>query len=431
VTWQSLSPDTERSQFEQAVRQCLSPHGQSSLLWAIRPALWQSRTRMVQPTRRPHMRNLMRSYALRPPLHFAMRDETLIVWGTENQRRVLLTGIRGSTSVPRFHYTPSPTQIGRHIATANEEANDFERLPGVNDLTLDWSWVKYNLGRAALGRAIAERILEQQRPTSIVVATQHAPLIRALLATLRSAKIPTLYVPHAPVADNYEYADLPFDFAGLRGPAEIAHYVALEADESRLSDCGDPSLNGVEMEGPSGPGRLPVFAVSPWSGDEKAWLWETARAGMPSGTIVAPHPRSQPKELSDQLAPGWSIADGVRTVDLLRTSASVLVQSSSGVGLEGLRLGLPLVDFRPPGTEPNYHFLRHPCVDVVRDHQSLRTIMAERNAPSSDAAVQARIAWATQWSSRTGSAASTAIEELVDTIPSRGVQKPLLDRFSM
>ena len=65
---------------------------------------------------------------------------------------------------------------------------------------------------------------------------------RALVLAAREAGIATVYIPHAPVISDARLVDLPVDYAGLRGPAEVDHYESLGAPGKRLTVVGNPAM---------------------------------------------------------------------------------------------------------------------------------------------------------------------------------------------
>ena len=77
----------------------------------------------------------------------------------------------------------------------------------------------------------------------------------------REAGIATVYIPHAPVISDARLVDLPVDYAGLRGPAEVDHYEALGAPGERLAVVGNAALSERDPELTKQRLREPVLAT--------------------------------------------------------------------------------------------------------------------------------------------------------------------------
>ena len=229
--------------------------------------------------------------------------------------------------------------------------------------------------------AQSEAALRALAPRAAIVATTHSIHSRALVLAAREAGITTVYIPHAPVISDARLVDLPVDYAGLRGPAEIDHYEALGAPGGRLTVVGNPAI-GEQRRGAHGPRvREPVLATGADDPEALRATIELAHSVFGERCVLSPHPRTDPDSLRELMPDGWRLWTG-RTLDLLQQGPPALVQSSSGVALEGLGLGIPTIELAFPNTEPNYPFLRDPPVLFASDPVSCARLCS---APGSSA----------------------------------------------
>lgn len=256
------------------------------------------------------------------------------------------------------------------------------------------------LTRSAL-MAEKMRVLAAGRDVRMVaVGSQHNAAARSVLVGARDLGVTTAYIPHAPVARNANYEDLPTDVALLRGDAEEEHYTALGAD-GRIDVVGDPSL-----------GPLPSDPV-PWAGAAVAALPPTdslkfssylafLRAADLRDLQVAPHPRTDEQVLRAAMDPSWVTLSGASTFAALNErGASAVVQYGSGVGLEALLLGLPVIDICPQGSAPDYPYLDDPLVCSVSTTEQLAECLFNRQK-SSAGLRSARTVYARRWVGTSG-----------------------------
>ena len=129
---------------------------------------------------------------------------------------------------------------------------------------------------------------------------------------------------------------------------------------------------------------------------------------------------------------GWQLWKG-RTLDLLRRRPPVLVQSSSGVALEGLGLGIPTIELAFPKTEPNYPFLRDPPVLFASGTEQLRgALQRARRLRRWPWRRKRLVEWSDKWVSATGETAATAAGDLLERAASMGPHPdgPIWDAWS-
>lgn len=411
-------------------------HDRDVLLWATVPAFdLLSRTER-RPEGLSRMAARLRSLAAvcvrRHAAWTVQACSVLFVANTENQRRTLhpiahrlapnaqqIEGVR-----PRLVRYRTLACVGRELAHELSHC-DHQLLRASNRPS-----VERVLLVAARSVARSESLIKRHRPKAVVVATQHDPAIRSLLATARSHGISTIYFPHAPAASNRQYSDLPTDYVGLRGPAERTLYTSLGADPRGIVVTGNGTIHSTSA--PVGRGGIsPVLAVSPISAQKLSILFDLIIRADVGDIIVASHPRSDRRLLQKLCPSNWDLWEGERTYDLLKQGPPCLVQRSSGVALEGLSLGIPTIELSLGGTPPQYPFIREPEVMFVDDSASLKSaISAAQCCGAADrAALQG---WAAEWASPVG---DEAVERCVDLIEAAIAddappKEPVLDGWS-
>jgi len=239
----------------------------------------------------------------------------------------------------------------------------------------------------------------------VVLATPNAGP-RALVTAARSAGIPSVYFPHAPVLMDKTFNDLPTDFAGLRGPAEFHYYKEVGASCDRIEVVGDPSIDSEEM--PDHDPSLPPVLAPPIEADAvMRKVVETVEAGVGDSLLVCPHPEADLKKLQALIPSGWTIWSD-RTYALLRRGPPVIMQFTSGVALEALMLGIPTIELRFPADRIiTYPQIREPHVRIVSTPAELRAAIKQsyRDVKKPSARRQLRD-WALRWSSPHGQEAA-------------------------
>lgn len=201
---------------------------------------------------------------------------------------------------------------------------------------------------------LAKQALQQLKPRMVIVANQHASPMRALIAAARIMGIPSVYLPHAPLATNPQYADMPTDYGSLFGLAELKILSEYGAFTDRISVCGSPMIR------PQGTARFSsavrvVCAPSPNETAEK--LLNAVHSAIGSDFVVCPHPRSSLRRLRRSMPSGATLITEHRTSEYLGANRSVLIHSNSGIGLEAIALGSSALNVTEDGSKINYHYL--------------------------------------------------------------------------
>jgi hypothetical protein len=355
-------------------------------------------------------------------------DASLFVYASHNQRRAMSPCLAGRSALGR-----SAVPLRRYHGLAARVPVLAEAVAGALegcDATGNHGFLYRTLLRSARALAQAEAILESRRPAVLVAATQHDASVRAFLLAARRRSIPTAYVPHAPVANNLWYKDLPFDHAGLRGDAEVEFYADLGADRTRLTVVGNAAVRDV-LPPPIDITSPPVLAVSPDPVDELAALVATVQAAIPGPVIVAPHPRSDLRLLRRLVPITWSIWRDGPTFDLLKLGPPCVIQHSSGVAWEALALGLPTIDLRLSDDPPNYPLIAEPYVLPANGALELKEALKVARSTASSAADRDRlVGWALHWCSFSGPEAAERLATFVAAASADGSRSPLLDGWA-
>lgn len=268
----------------------------------------------------------------------------------------------------------------------------------------------------------ADAVLRAERPQSVVIATNHDKAARALVLVARQRGIPSVYIPHAPAIGAARLRDLPFDYAGLRGDAELAFYEGRTAEVDGIEVVGDPSLEvmglvQLKLEDPL------VFAPS--YPEPRLEELVATLAATTTNVTVSPHP-GQPKRIDAAYPERWHVWRG-RTRDLLMRGPPVLVQQSSGVALEALLLGIPTIELSFEGKSPSYPFIDRRFVLFASSPGELSVALqhARHAAECSDRRL-ALFEWAQTWCERVGHEATERAWELIDQAALAGCRNQLI-----
>jgi hypothetical protein len=255
----------------------------------------------------------------------------------------------------------------------------------------------------------------------VLVSTQHSPIMRALIVAADEQSVPVVYVPHAPVASNAAYLDLPVMYAGLRGVGEQRYYTSeLGVPVSLLDVVGNLASDVLSQPLPSiRLGGAGVLALSPHEPEVLRRIFSAVATRNLGDMIVAPHPRSDLDAISEMMPPEWSLYEGERTLDLLASGPPFLFQFSSGVAWESAALGIPTATIHIDDTTVNYPFLAdesvYPAIRTPEDATGFaslaRTGTMERDRLR---------AHAEQWCGVDGDRAAHRLAELLERVADAG-----------
>lgn len=322
------------------------------------------------------------------------------VWREPEERRVKL----------------DPATLSRLYRSGTGIARDCHEFLSGRGFETDLNYLRREALRTAIRLMVIERVLSHASPELVVVSNQHFCLDRAVLRACIDRNIRTLYVPHAPVAANSAYMDLPVNHAALRGERERAYYAEFGIESPAIHCVGVPrfdldvALPELDPDGPV------VFALSPWGESTLRSLVELVRSATQSRDVwIAPHPTMDPSRLSGFLPPRWGVGADATTFETLRNGSPVLVQHSSGVALEALLLGVPTVELRFPGSVPNYPMIDPSYVRFAESTEQLMDALRGARRDSQQTAKRRRFrSWAEGWIGPTGRASVTLLRSLIE-----------------
>lgn len=272
-------------------------------------------------------------------------------------------------------------------------------------------------------------LVDQREAQAVVVGTNHSKHGRALLGAARRTGVPSVYVPHAPMLADQRFRDLPFDFAGLRGSAEVQWYRDQQLPNTRLTVVGDPGLPEVRVV-PIPPHAPIVFAVAPYEHAVLRRLVSVIAASTPESVVVAPYPGQDLRFLRAICPPAWQIWPN-RTYDLLRQGASAVVQHSSGVALEALLLGLPTIELSFDREAAGYPVIVPEYVYFAQTGEDLQKAFAAARADGRDERRRRRLhTWARTWCGQWGEDAAASGWSLVQrAVNTRRPPGPIWDAW--
>lgn len=333
----------------------------------------------------------------------------------------LTAGAGRADFLPRL----SPAGFLRAIRSAARVSRRISSSPGVAAAMGSGNFSEMACQTAVLLERSRRMFTGDDPPAALVVATQHGAAARAVIrGALEGGRTHVVYVPHAPTSRNAWYHDLPVHWALLRGDAEVDAYAALGVERARLQVVGDPSLASIHEEvEPSG--AQVVYAVST---DDVRKLADDIRVLTDAGceqVDVCMHPRLRHRaDLRSMFPPQWTVSELPSTfARLLATAPRAVVQHGSGVGLEALSLGLPLIDLCNPGREPDYYYLTGQPVGRASSAEQLREALVRPLAPSASAE---RREYARRWVSDGGESAAAGAAMAIGRIAEHPVPARLL-----
>lgn len=273
--------------------------------------------------------------------------------------------------------------------------------------------------------AFAEAALDSLKPRAVVVHSNHSKPARACALAARARGIPTVYFPHAPLIADAPFQELPFDWAGLRGQAEVGA-VAGGGQPERIVAVGNPSTP-AELPPLCGRGGPVVFALSPWSEEVLAEIIAAVHSGTGSTpVVVAPHPAQSPAKIKSACPTEWTVSEHRTTLELLAEGAAVMIQHSSGVALEALLFGIPTVELLFGKDRPNYCFMQEPHLSIVPDAAALPAAIDSALRVPKGRSQEIRD-WGLRWNGPGGEEAAAGAVELIDRAAGRSAPGPVSD----
>lgn len=287
----------------------------------------------------------------------------------------------------------------------------------------DWdARLSEQIGQAELLRRRSDLLFVKGEVKVLVVATQHNAAVRSMLRSAHHAGVRTIYLPHAPLASNIAYQDLPVNHALLRGPAEVEIYQLGGANQAGLMVVGDPSLPVLRDNSQAHSDQI-VVAGSPNLDRDLGFLIPILNEAGLTQIVISPHPRVKGRIRG--YPSSYRLSSHRTTADLLHSEgAKVLIQSNSGVGLDALRMGIPVIDLRAQGARPIYPFLEDPVVLTAASGGELDLLI--KSLPASKDASTAARRLAEQWSARLDGEPAKLAAEAIRNLTGQSPLPPLI-----
>lgn len=332
------------------------------VIWAIRPALSHVFSAPADALSRTGLRRrllrateygssaprVLASLALRRmgvsrprTLYALVEDGCLKIWTSENHRVSLL----GDQAAQKSRRIVVPARTNQSLA------KDTRNI--VYDVAAQASLPADELLRiasqAASTKERMQRLMDEAQPKAVLTASTQHSFCRLSVSVGRSLGVPSIYVPHAPTSFHRHYADIPHDYAALRGEADFEYYARLGANTKYIAVVGDQSISPTRHRPTLGP---PVILLATTVEKPLDKLRSALEALHDSGirrfatTLMAPHPRGRARVAS--LARHFDIEvipRGTRSSQVLARTNVILavVEESSGVSLECMAHGVPVV----------------------------------------------------------------------------------------
>lgn len=436
-----LPPDErnqKRARIEAALDELDLEHrnrGIGRLYWQVRPTMYEAFENLThQQPQNPSLRNsALEAVGAGSGLKFRKQSGILMGAFTRNEARVLRRfseavqdtyGPPERVAVPTFTL-PTYRDFDIGLPQFSAYISAIRRL-GIGEDSIPYIRLVRKAFRAAISYYESRHLIDRYEPGLVVVANQHSPGPRGLLKAAIDADIPSIYFPHAPLSTHPCYRDLPVTAAGLRGEREVEFYAGLGANPLRVSSVGDPTISRRDLAVAQGP---PILALSPLPVEELSAIVRLVQSAINGRVTVCPHPSSDLSQLQALVPEDWRISR-LRTFDEMQTGVSLLIQQSSGVALEALSLGIPVVQLQSEDSAPGYAFLREPYVSIVERDSELREVAT---AVSRLSAVDRQLMaeWAEEWVGPRGDAAADRGRKLLEEVGQLRTSSGelLLDRF--
>lgn len=368
------------------------------------------------------------SGAARVRTRYAIAGDAIVGASTKNQQRAVapvLSAPVGAGRARRPLHAP-PARLVRLAATARERAEELGaefRQAGVA-FPGGGHTIRGLFLSAALHLAYSRRLIERGSPSVVVVASNHDAMARALARAAREQDVPSVLVPHAPMLGDIRLRDAPTDYVALRGEHDASWYLASGTEPEQVAIVGDPTLKPDPQLVPIPADAPVVFAPSPYADEVIADQVALLAAATSGDVVVTPHPR-QRLEFLKRIAPEHWTFDSGRTYARLQEGAIAVVQSSSGVALESLLLGIPVLEIEPAEGRL-YPFLQSDLVPSVRTAEELSEQLELMRSRILDRAYRESLAkYARSWCAAGGEEAAQNTVSLVRFAAAHGTRTRL------
>jgi hypothetical protein len=360
---------------------------------------------------------------------YAISGDAIVAASTKNQQRAvaaILTAPAEAAHAARRPLLGPVAPLVRLAAAARERAEELGEALLRADVAFPGGTanVRGLFLSAALHLAYSRRLVERGSPSVVVVASNHDAVARALARAARERDVPSVLVPHAPMLGDIRLRDAPTDYVAVRGERDASWYLANGAEPDQVAVVGNPALQPAPQVVPIPTGAPVVFAPSPYADDVIADQVALVAAANVGDVVVTPHPR-QRLDFLQRIAPdSWTFHSG-RTYERLQKGATAVVQSSSGVALESLLLGIPVLEIEPAEGRL-YPFLQSDLVPSVRTAEELAEQLALVRSRVGDRAYRESLAeYARSWCAAGGEEAAQNTRHLVQLAAAGGKRSRL------
>jgi hypothetical protein len=392
-----------------------------ALLWCVVPS-WSS-AGVAHHGMFGRSAKSMASYARGRGTNVMYAGNCIFVAHTHNQRRVLgpvataLNGTLPGWTFPCRSFLGA-ARLAELFYVAGRMAGKAQVLLGLHKTT----GLRDRLVVAAQSVVAAYSTLKAKRPRVLVVANQHSVIARAWLLAASVDGLATAYVPHAPTADVPHYRDLPVGLACLWGEEDRRHYRRWRAREAGIAVTGYPVALGQRQVTSELQGTV-IYAPSPVGEDVLArHMRMVEQVGRP--VVVGLHPRLRRAEMESLVPREWSILSET-TLSALHKRPLAVVQSNSGIGLEAMALGVPVIQLDASAT--TYAYLREGVVQHARTPVELKHVIDVIEQSGSDGRWCAA---SRRWLAQTGRAAATEVADRLGALPA-GSCEPVLNGWPL
>ncbi|NJB86680.1 hypothetical protein GGR26_002457 [Lewinella marina] len=256
-------------------------------------------------------------------------------------------------------------------------------------------------------------------PDSIVVFSQHSVTCRALIWVAAAKEIRTVYLPHAPTANNVAYQDLPVHVAGLWSRKDREIYKSLGAS-GKMKVVGNPLIQYAPWRA-TGFARQRckyIFAPSPYHKNELIRQIKWLKGFRLPMLHICLHPRMKKHEMAEIIGDHLQcpITFESERVASLSEPGDVIFSCSSGVALDALKNGSIVVDLTANGVRLNYYYLEDEIIVKLRD-KSIGEVEQRIAGIRQNSAeyLQKTNVFFEDWMSYTGKESLLRIKSLLDT----------------
>lgn len=399
----------------------------SRVLWSVAPELYLRTGMPDDPGQQRSLtsdaRRLWGALRGRTRIRATLRGDVLFLSVTANQERVLATiagGRLGSTlRWPSGVLLQSWGRAQTSAMKVNASGVLRDAYPG------EAAYLTNVIRDSAIVLPAAEAVLQRLGPSTVVVATQHNPTIRAFALAACRLNIRTIYFPHAPTALNRAYSDGPFSLLALRGPEEARMYRSWGAIEQRVMEVGVPLMGLGQEPAQALGGHHPILAISNWPLALLQSVISFVRGAIDGPVCVAPHPAMDPALL--RLIPEhWTVNERESTASLMRTRPAPVLQMSSGIAWEAMLSGLPVIQLVIQNTPTNYPLIAEPYAHFVRSPEELRRAISKLDWYDPTPTVD----WARKWGWPVGEQAVLNARRLLERGPTDAAGEFALDSWT-